>query len=161
MTRLRLGLLLLTAGGALLFYVQYQGARLDALQAQLQDAANRQAAAEVRAAVSEAEVDRLAEQRRQEAANRSEYLSQLQGARDEIAGLERDLRDSRYRLSVGAECSGGAGVSGPGSAGGAEAPTAELSASARRAYLDLRERIAEVEAWVALCHSTVAGWSEG
>lgn len=110
------------------------------------------AAEVVRSTGLQMQIANAAELRKKEDAARSEYINQLELSKNEIELLRTDLANSRKRLSIGASCSG---VSKTASAGGAKTATATLDAAAERAYLRLRGRIAEQEAWIGLCFKTV------
>lgn len=97
-------------------------------------------------------IKHVAALREQEGAARTELLKQLKVSKDEIETLRNDLADKRKRLSVGAICPGVPEASG---GGRVEAVAATLDARAERAYLHLRELIAENEAWVGMCFKLV------
>lgn len=101
--------------------------------------------------------DRVVEQHRIETINREAYINRIRAAENEIETLRDDLSDSRKRLQIGAVCP--SGVPEAGGPGGDTGKAAKLDASSERAYIRLRKRIAEAEAWIDLCHATVVGHS--
>jgi len=108
----------------------------------------------VRSTSLDIEIKRVAALRELEGAARTELLIQLKASEDEIETLRNDLADKRKRLSIGAICPRVPEASSSGS-GRVEAVTATLDARSERAYLRLRELIAQNEAWVSMCYKTV------
>ena len=106
----------------------------------------------VRSTSLDIEIKRVAALRELEGAARTELLIQLKASEDEIETLRNDLADKRKRLSIGAICPR---VPEAGSGGRVEAVAATLDARSERAYLRLRELIAQNEAWVSMCYKTV------
>lgn len=106
----------------------------------------------VRSTSLDIEIKRVAALRELEGAARTELLIQLKASEDEIETLRNDLADKRKRLSIGAICPR---VPEASSSGRVEAVTATLDARSERAYLRLRELIAQNEAWVSMCYKTV------
>lgn len=106
----------------------------------------------VRSTSLDIEIKRVAALRELEGAARTELLIQLKASEDEIETLRNDLADKRKRLSIGAICPG---VPEANNSGRVEAVAATLDARSERAYLRLRELIAQNEAWVSMCYKTV------
>lgn len=106
----------------------------------------------VRSTTLDIKIKHVAALREQEGAARTEMLKQLRVREDEIETLRNDVADKRKRLSIGAICPR---VPEASNGGRVEAVTATLDARSERAYLRLRQLIAENEAWVGMCFKAV------
>lgn len=103
------------------------------------------------------ELEVAVERNVREQAERVIYLQELSDAKSENDNLRLDLDVGAKRLSIRAACPT-VPVQQADRTSGAAQQTCELDAGARRAYLDLRERIADAETWIRFCHKTVLGW---
>lgn len=142
----------------LIFYAYTLNVRLDAAQAQRDLQIEQRTQAEARTMAVTAELEAERESRNQESCNRAEYLAQLRAAKNENDTLANDLADARKRLRIGAVCPDS--VHETSDTGGAERKTAELDVVSQRAYINHRDRIAEAEAWISMCHNTLLSWGK-
>lgn len=92
--------------------------------------------------------------------DRSQYLSQLESAKNETKRLQSCIDDkscvATIRVRVPASCP----AAGEGSATGASTAEAELDPSLRSDYYNLRDAIGRVEGDLNLCIATVKRWAE-
>lgn len=137
----------------LLAYVKYQNLQIELGQVRASLAASDQKLVAAQNNLATVRFERDAE-----AKARAVYLQQLRASQNEIETLGRDLADGRRELHIGAACT--ARLPKADDTGRVEATTAVLDARAERAYLRLRQRIDEVNAWAAMCHETIAAWGE-
>lgn len=124
---LRLALFLLVVGLLTWCAFEYQGNQLDVARADLVDAA-----ADLH---TEREAARLAGEQLD-----THHIQELNRARSQINALQLAVADGRYRLRIKAICPAMPGATG--TAGLADAGSAELAADARPDYFTLRDQLA-------------------
>lgn len=130
---LRLALFLLVVGLLTWCAFEYQGNQLDVARADLVDAA-----ADLN---TEREAARLAgEQLAARDQLDTHHTQELNRARSQINALQLAVADGRYRLRIKAICPAMPGATG--TAGLADAGSAELAADARPDYFTLRDQLA-------------------
>lgn len=129
----------------------WMNGRIESLKLVRDNEIARRAAAEEELA-SEREIAKLEDQAR------AEFYLKLEAAQDENRTLRNAVNDATRRLSIRASCPRVPEATSP---AGTQEQAAELDPIARQAYFDLRDGIAQLEAWATMCHRIVNSWGAG
>jgi hypothetical protein len=91
---------------------------------------------------------------------RSEYLAQLESAKNETKRLQTCIDNKSCVATIRVRVPTSCPTADAGGAAGAATAEAELDGAAVRAYNNLRDGIARTESDLALCIATVKRWSD-